>query len=147
MDLRAEVLIHAPAQAAWAVLGERFGQIADWAAPINSSLMEGVPAVAAIRTCHFAGFGPFKAGTLKECLVEFDSAAMVLAYESAEGMPSFVKSAINRWTVHPRSEASCLVRTHAKLHLRGPLRLLQFIPWRRLDSDGARVLEELRYQV
>jgi len=147
MDLRGEVVINAPAQAAWDVLGERFGHIGEWATPITSSCLEGEPAVGAIRTCQFAGFGPFKAGTIQERLVEFEPAAMSLAYESAEGMPRFVKSAVNRWSVHPRSEASCLVRTHATLELRGPLRLVQSLLAWRLQADGASVLEDLRYQV
>jgi Polyketide cyclase / dehydrase and lipid transport len=147
VDLRAEVVIDAPAAAAWAVLGERFGQIGEWAAPITSSCLDGEAMVGATRTCHFAGFGPFKAGTLTERLVEFDPGAMTLAYESVDGMPSFVKSARNRWTVQPRSAASCLVRTHATLELQGPVRLLQFVVRRRLQADGARVLDELRYQV
>jgi hypothetical protein len=95
MDLRAEVVIDAPAHAAWAVLGERFGQISDWAAPIETSSLR----------------------------------------------------AINRWTVHLQTGGSCLVRTHATLELRGPLRLLHFLLKRRLQADGARVLEELRYQI
>jgi hypothetical protein len=147
MDLRAEVVIDAPAHAAWAVLGERFGQISDWAAPIETSSLEGEPAVGAIRTCQFVGFGPFKSGTIKERLVEFDPPTMSLAYEGAEGMPRFVKRAINRWTVHSQTEGSCSVRTHATLELRGPLRLIQFLLKRRLQADGARVLGELRYQI
>ena len=69
------------------------------------------------------------------------------AYESAVGMPRFVKRAINRWTVHSQTEGSCSVRTQATLELRGPVRLLHFLLKRRLQADGARVLEELRHQV
>ena len=90
------------------MLGERFGQIGEWAAPITSSSVDGELTVGAIRTCQFAGFGPFQAGTIHERLLEFEPAAMSLAYESAEWMPSFVKSAVNRWSVRLRSEASCL---------------------------------------
>jgi hypothetical protein len=61
---------------------------------------------------------------------------MSLAYESSEGMPSFVQKAINRWSVHPETEATCLVRTHATLELRGPLRLLQFLLEGRLQAHG-----------
>jgi hypothetical protein len=34
MKLRAEVIINAPAEAGWKVVGERFGQICEWAKPI-----------------------------------------------------------------------------------------------------------------
>jgi hypothetical protein len=109
MDLRAEIAIDAPAGAVWALLGERFGQIGEWAAPITSSCVDGQPAVGAVRTCRIAGFGPFKPGTIKERLVAFERDARRLAYESTKGLPGFVKSAINRWSVHSTTEASCVV--------------------------------------
>lgn len=38
MELRAEIVIRAPAGAAWAVVGERFGQIGKWAAHMRTLL-------------------------------------------------------------------------------------------------------------
>ncbi len=82
-----------------------------------------------------------------ERLVQFDPVEMALAYESAAGMPSFVRYAINRWSVQPQTESRCMVRTHATLELSGPMRLLTPLLKRKLEGDGARVLEELRYRV
>jgi hypothetical protein len=36
-DLEADVIIRAPAAAVWAMLGQRFGQISDRAAPVTTS--------------------------------------------------------------------------------------------------------------
>jgi hypothetical protein len=124
-----------------------FGQISQWAVPITGSCLDGTPAVGATRICQFAGFGPFKARHDKGAAGRIRFGSDVTCYASAEGMPSFVTSAINRWTVHRRTDARCLVRTHGTLALRGPLRLVQFVLERRLQADGARVLDELRYQV
>src|SRR5262249_55754755 len=101
MEIRAKVLINAPAQAAWAVLGDEFGEIGQWAAPIVFSSVDSQPGPGAVRTCQIAGFGPFRVGSVKERLLQFDPVAMTLSYESADGMPSFVSRAINHWSVHP----------------------------------------------
>jgi len=89
MELRAEVIINAPAQTAWAVLGEQFGDIGTWAGPIVRSSVDSQPGPGTVRTCQIARFGPFSAAIIRERLVEFDPEAMSLAYESAEGMPAF----------------------------------------------------------
>lgn len=147
MDIRAEIAIDAPAQAAWAVIGDQFGEIGRWAAPIIHSSVDSQPGPGAIRTCHIANFGPFRAGSIKERLLEFDPAAMTLVYESVEGMPSFVRRAVNRWSVHPEAATRCVVRTHATLTLNGPIRMLAPLLKQKLQADGARVLGELRYRV
>lgn len=147
MELRAAVTINAPAHAAWEVVGERFGQIGEWATPIIASSLEGEPSLGAIRICQVARFGPFRAGVIHEQLVDFDPAAMTLSYKSTAGLPAFVRSAVNNWSVHPDSAATCIVRTHATLELRGPVRLLSFFVTRKLQAEAARVLDELRHQV
>jgi len=147
MELHSEVIVYASAPTAWLVLGERFGQIGDWAAPIVTSTLEGELGVGAVRTCRFDRFGPFAPGLVKERLLAFDPTAMSLVYESVAGMPSFVESAVNRWSVQPYTATTCRVRTHATLQLRGPVRLLGPLLQRMLEAGAARVLEELRHQV
>jgi hypothetical protein len=56
MELRANVMIDAPAAAAWAVLGERFGDIGEWATPITASALDHALGSGSVRTCHVAGF-------------------------------------------------------------------------------------------
>lgn len=81
---------------------------------------------------------------VKERLPAFDNLAMSLEYESAAGLPRFVESATNQWSVHPRTEATCLVRTEATLELRGPIRLLSVLFARALQAEATRVLKKLR---
>jgi hypothetical protein len=136
MELRAQVAIGSPAHTAWAVLGEHFGQIGEWASPITSSCVEGEPAVGAIRTCQIAGFGPFKAGTIKERLVKFRSRGDVAGLRELRRDAELRPERDQPWPVHPETEATCLVRIHATLELRGPLRLLQFLLEGRLQAHG-----------
>ena len=72
MEMRAEVVINAPGEDAWVVVGERFGDIGEWASAITESVVDGPPAVGRVRTCQVAGFGPIAAGVVKERLIEFD---------------------------------------------------------------------------
>jgi hypothetical protein len=147
MEIRAEVRIDAPARTAWAVLGDQFGEIGQWAGPIVYSSLDSPPGAGAVRTCQIASFGPFQAGTIKERLLQFDPTAMTLEYESAEGMPAFVSNAVNRWSVHAETASRCVVRTHATLDVRGPIRAVEALLRIQLRRNGVRVLEELRYRV
>src|SRR5215831_8394388 len=118
MEMRAELVIKAPAQDAWVVVGERFGEIAEWASAITESFMDGPPAAGRVRTCQVAGFGPIAAGVIKERLIEFNPQAGSLSYEAAAGMPWFIAGAVSRWSVHAGPGSACTVRIRATLALR-----------------------------
>lgn len=147
VELHASIAINAPAAAVWAVLGERFGHIGEWAAPILASSLAGEPEIGAERACRIARFGPVPAGVITERLVSFAPAAMSFAYEAVSGMPRFVRRAMNRWSVHPDGEQRCVVRSHATLELRGLVRWFGFAIRRPLRKSGLHVLEELRHWV
>jgi len=147
MEIRREIALNTPARNAWIVLGERFGTISEWAAPITASSLAGELGAGAVRTCHIAGFGPVKPGVIKERLVTFDPGAMSFSYESVEGLPGFIRHAANRWSVRAAGERSCVVSTHATLELCGAARVFGYFLGRRMARDGGRVLEELQHQV
>jgi Polyketide cyclase / dehydrase and lipid transport len=147
MEMRAEVVVDASAEDAWAVVGERFGQIGEWASAITESAMDGMPRVGAVRTCHVAGFGPVAPGVIKERLTGFDQQARSLSYEAAEGMPGFVVHAVNRWSVEPGPGGGCTIKIHATLTLRWPARPLGPVLRWRMRADIRRVLAELRCRV
>jgi Polyketide cyclase / dehydrase and lipid transport len=147
VKLEAEVVINAPAAAAWAVLGERFADIGEWAAPITSSTLHGDLGVGAIRTCQISSFGPLALDVVRERLIAFDPARMTLAYESVDGLPAFITSAINHLSIEDIDDRHCLVRSHANVALRGPARLLAPLLQRRMQIAARHVFEELRQQV
>ena len=86
---------NAPAQDAWVVVGERFGQISEWASAITQSVIDGQPAAGRMRTCQVAGFGPIAAGVITERLTGFDPDARSLSYEAAAGMPRFIAATVS----------------------------------------------------
>ncbi|GHF65573.1 hypothetical protein HNQ07_004745 [Deinococcus metalli] len=147
MQLLRTVQIGVPATAAWALLGERFGEITAWASVIMASTLDGPPRPGAVRTCHTARFGPVPPGEVRERLLVFDPAALTLTYEALSGLPAFITHAVNRWTVTPTGPATCTVTTDATLTLRGPARLLAGPLAVRLEWDAGRVLDELRHSL
>lgn len=145
--MRAELVVDSPGRDAWGVIGDGFGDIANWASAITKSSTDGPAGVGQIRTCHLAGFGPVAPGVIKERLLVLDPAARNLSYEAAGGLPKFIVRAASTWSVHDRPEDTCVVRVHADLILRpfatpfGPV-----LRWR-LGADIRRTLAELQYRI
>jgi hypothetical protein len=147
MEMRAELMINAPAEDAWVVVGERFGDIGEWASAITESVMDGPPAVGQVRSCQIAGFGPIKAGVITERLIQFDPAARSLTYQAAGGMPWFIAGAVSHWSVAARPGGACTVRIHATLALRPAARPLSPVLRWRLRAGTRRTLAEFRRRV
>lgn len=124
MQLRAQMEVAAPAGRVWWLVGEKFGEIAEWAPGLAASRLEGELDVATVRVCQAHASWPFKAGTVRERLLSFDRATMTLAYRAIEGLPSFMEHEFSRWSVTPLSAARCRVDVCGELHVHGAMRLL-----------------------
>jgi carbon monoxide dehydrogenase subunit G len=107
-----ELAIDAPADAVWRVLGPGFARIGDWATAIPASTP-----VPAGRVC---ATGLRMVPEVTETLVGYDDATRSLTYE-ASGMPAFVTTARNTWTVIPLGEHRCRVTVNARFDTRGLL--------------------------
>lgn len=147
MDLRHDVVLEAPASVAWQVLGEAFGDVADWSTTLASSHLIGALDVGAARVCENRGFGPFPASQITETLTRFDRQTMSFAYDATEGLPAFVRKAENRWTIEPVGPHQCRVRIHATVTLAWWARPFGFLLPSLMRRDLDRFLEELRHQV
>lgn len=132
MQIKNSILVNAPPDRVWDILGPNYVKAGDWASSVYvSGAREGqekVPgAPAAGRVCE-TSLGPFT-----ETIETYDPQRMHLAY-SATGakMPGFVKSLVNSWTVHPNGSAA---RVEMELNaliafpfniLMGPMMKMQF---------------------
>jgi len=117
MEMVREIEVDADATDAWDVLGRGFADIGDWATAIESSCIDGPLEPGSVRTCAVAGFGPVSAGEIKEKLPLFDPDAMAFTYVATAGLPPFMRSATNRWTISARAVGGSVIRTHATLQL------------------------------
>jgi hypothetical protein len=137
-----ELVITAPADAVWQVLGPGFARIGEWATAIPSSTA--IPATGAVppvppaptggptpsRRSAVAGMvdapvagrvcttGLRMVPEVTETLVAYDEANRSLTYE-ASGMPAFVTTARNTWTVTPLGDERCRVTLDARFDTSG----------------------------
>jgi hypothetical protein len=131
--------VAAPADAVWEVVGRRFDRIGEWATAIRAST-----AVPGGRVCTT---GVRLVPRVTETLVAYDETNRTLTYE-ASGMPSFVTTVRNTWTVTPLDERRCHVTLKARFDTRGLRGLLG--RWAILAQVGrtSRYLaEDLRHYV
>lgn len=94
MTIRTAVNVNATASDAWGLLGEGFGDWADWAPGLDSSRMDGPLEVGAIRVNKAESLG-----TVTQQLVSFDPDRRSLAYEMREGLPPFFEAVRNDWII------------------------------------------------
>jgi hypothetical protein len=138
-ELSSDLIVGAPADRVWQVIGPGFDRIGEWATAIPSSTaipaaraateaVDGIrrPVAAAIdapvagRVCRT---GIRLVPEVTETLIEYDDASRSLTYQ-ASGMPRFVTLARNTWTVTPIDAGRSRVSLRARLETRGLLGLL-----------------------
>lgn len=99
MRVSTKTPIAAPAQSVWAVVGPGFGSVGEWAtvvaesSPLSADRPDGSPTG---RACTIAEAG---FDQLVEEITRYEPHARRLTYRASSGMPSFVDTAINTWSV------------------------------------------------
>ncbi|MBL4685545.1 MAG: SRPBCC family protein [Nannocystaceae bacterium] len=147
INIRMSLELDVPAAEVWRVLGERFGNVGDYAAGVQSSSMDGEVGVGAVRTCTTQPFGPFAAAKITEELTEFDPAAMKFTYLAGGDLPRMIPTSKNRWSVEALGSERCRVQCHASVDLLWwALPLAQLLGWG-IRSEVLRFGEDLRYRV
>lgn len=147
MRLSSEIMIYAPAERVWEIVGRRFDRIGEWATAIASSrpsgpgdAESGVPVAG--RDCQT---GIRIAPRVVETILSYDDAGRRLTYEGA-GLPTFVTTARNRWQVIAIDAERAHVRLEATLETRGALGRLLRLPLRvQLNREGRRLLQDLKH--
>ena len=94
MEFKREIIINAPAEKVWEVLGTQFGRVCDWASGVNKS---SASAHSAANTDYTNRACDTTSGKIKEVVNVFDPQRHELEYEVIEGFPFFVKTGKNNW--------------------------------------------------
>lgn len=147
MKLTSQLTINAPIDHVWKVIAHDFAQIGEWASgvahsTINTNVRAPEGATVGGRVCSVPGFGD-----ITETFTAYDEVGKTFTYE-ATGMPFFVSSALNSWTVRPIDTNTTHVRFQAEMKLIPITGKLMAIPMKRqiirlLDN----ATEELKYYV
>ena len=104
----ASIFIDAPKEKVWEVLADDFAGIGKWASNVSHSQGFG-PQIGGspynIRACEItaAGFDD-----TKEEILEYNADDFVLKYELSDGLPGFVKDALNTWTLEEQNGGTLL---------------------------------------
>ena len=144
-----ELVVAAPADAVWQVLGPGFVRIGEWATAIPAS--SALPAVTGLVDAPVAGrvcaTGLRMVPEVTETLIAYDEANRSLTYE-ASGMPAFVTTARNTWTVLPISGQRCLVRLDAQFDTRGVIgALARWLLLYQVGRTSRHLADDLRHYV
>lgn len=120
MEFKQEVLANQSISEVWQILGDEYADAHKWASGLYHSQGVGQPqhtgATCNKRSCDTSS------GKIKEEIRVFDPVNYVLAYEVIEGFPSFVDTAVNRWSLHPQGEKT-LIKMHLTMKTKGILGL------------------------
>jgi hypothetical protein len=163
-NLSTEFVVAAPAEAVWDVVGRRFDRIGEWATAIAAS--RAVPArndsVATTRpgglavvpavldapvTGRICRTGMRLLPHVTELLVAYDDTIRTLTYR-ASGLPAFVTTAENTWTVTPIDQRRTRVSLHARFDARGMLGLLgRWVILAQVGRTSRHLAEDLRHFV
>ncbi len=140
-NLSTHLIIEAPADRVWEIIGRRFERIGEWATAVPASTGvgstgSGSAVVTSATTTEVGTDGPVTGRVcttgvrlmprIIETIVAYNEANRSLTYE-ASGMPGFVTAARNTWTVTPVNEDTCRVTLNARFDTSGlPARLARW---------------------
>jgi hypothetical protein len=165
-ELSTDLIVVAPADQVWEVIGPGFDRIGDWATAIPASTATPPSARAAADSATRGGLRlPVAAAIdapvvgrvcrtgirlvpeVTETLIAYDDAGRTLTYQ-ASGMPAFVALARNTWTVTPIDAHRCRVSLRAWFDTRGLLGLLgRWVILAQTRRTSRHLADDLRHYV
>ena len=102
----------------WEVVGEGYGDVAEWSSVITHAELQkvGTEWMGAQRTCNTS------LGGFKETVVRFDEERRELAYRVDEGLPPVVVEGVNSWRIEPTG------RKASRIHMTLQLEMIPNVP-------------------
>lgn len=134
--------INMPIDAVWDVSAIRFEHIDEWDANVEKSeALDGVGArsTAAGRSCHL-----YNGRKTVEKITEFDEGARSFTYQIVEGLPGFVQSAFNKWTLKRLGEQKTVLAMKVDMTVTGFLGAILQGP---MKSQMGKVLEKAQAEL
>ena len=144
-SIKESIHINAPIEDVWKVTALDFGGIYKWQSGVNHSTAEGTgpnaaPCQERVCSVNVKGFSK-----THEQFVSYEPKQHRFAYKVVQGMPSFVKSAVNEWT-HVREGKGTRLTMEAQMNVPG---LMGFIMGplmrRQMKKLLGEALEELKF--
>lgn len=147
IEVKKQLVVNAPYQEVWRILALEFHRVGEWASVIANSQINAdatAPEGADIggRVCVVPGFGD-----VKESFTAYDEDNLTFSYEATSGMPFFVKTAGNTWSLTPQGD-----KTVVDMHLMAetnlfPGALMAPLMKGQFDRQGWETIDDLKYYV
>ncbi len=142
-----EVIINAPIEKAWEILGPQFADAHKWASSIKHSESLNEESLNG-STCTQRGCNVKGMGDIKEKLLSYSLENHSLSYEVHEGMPKMVKYASNNWELIDLGNGKTKLKMTIKMETQG------FMGWlmggmmkKKMTKLSADITEEFKYYV
>ena len=147
IEIKHQLTVNAPIDEVWRVLALEFTRVGDWASGIaqsklNPNVVAPEGAEVGGRVCSVPGFGD-----LAEAFTAYDPDNYTFSYEAIEGMPFFVKTAGNTWSLTAQGNQT-IVNMHliAEVNVFSGM-LMAPMMRRKFDQSGRDTIEDLKYYV
>lgn len=140
MEMNFSRRLNAPANEIWALMGEGYGDVGQWARGLKGSHLRDPGAgmvQGAIRVCERDN-----GQAIHEQARIYDPHSMTLSYTVVDGMPSWVAEASNTWTIRPDG-LGCVVTARAVLTLPWWLRPVTPLMRMWIRSLGRRFMDDM----
>lgn len=139
MIIQKTIQVNAPASQVWEVLWDNYGQVCDWASVVNSSQFREVKGNdAGGRTCVSTW------GEIQEIVDYVNVKNMTYSYH-ADGLPSMMKSAQNKWKVKSKGVNTSEVSIDLQVEFATiPKILMGWMMVPKMKKDIDQTLEDLK---
>lgn len=142
-----ELIINAPIEKAWQILGHEFADANKWASSIKHSQANNNESVngssCSERGCDISGMGQ-----IKEKVLEYSDANHILYYQVTEGTPSMVKYMTNYWKLTSTSDGKTKLEMKMEMKTGGLMgAMMKGMMKKKMEKMSQEVTEELKYYI
>lgn len=142
-----EIIIDAPIEKAWQVLGPDFANAHIWASSLkhsqanNSQSLNG--STCTERGCDISGMGK-----IKEKLTHYSDSEHALAYTVQEGLPGMVKFMSNNWKLTPTTDGKTKLVMQLEMRTGGMMgTMMHGMMKKKMTKMAAEIATEFKYFV
>ena len=151
MQVHIDTEINAPAHEVWAVIGQEFASVADWASIVDESRPLDLDEIPSSMPVAVDAPVPgrqmkSKAGTFKEVLVEYSDAERQFTFDTAD-LPRIMRTAKNHTRVAETGPGTSTVSFDITLEPAGPMKPVLPLLKRRMLKSWTSVQHDLKTHV
>ncbi len=142
-----EIIVDAPIEKAWQVLGRDFANAHVWASSLKHSQANDSRSLNG-STCTERGCDITGMGKIKEKLTHYSDSDHSLAYEVREGMPKMVKFMSNNWKLTPTADGKTKLVMRMEMRTGGMMgAMMRGMMKKKMTNMAAEIAAEFKYFV